>query len=496
MGKTCCFSQMIWRALEMWRVLEQCRALRVNGNKDVTSSQTLLIAYDVELSPLTATTNCDHHPVTLKSPSNLLSLRNHFICSLFHLISASHSLHSLQDGARLIPAQLTVMGQSSSRQHRQPETPRNAPQNNETDDESHPANSSSPSALSSDPTVPPRAGPSRRASVRRSILNLVTPSARSRTDSNTNNLRKSWLSRRLSKAPSDAYTSPQLTDTPETPVETTSAASERGKDVSRGPDPSSADSIAGPSLHPIVSPSPDFPDNLEEVTECVRKEIVGNDLGQSAEGIPQEINPSEDVQAEVPITPELMPNLVTAVEQSTAIDEAAPSDSPVNLEDAPSDPRPTAQHAQPPGRPFPPPGTLVVVQGVVHTTDVPRPNALSTIATEAASAPRSSSVPPNSSNDNTRNRLSTLLRSRPASATAPDPPSSSDTTSLSGISTSQDFTSSPNNPPAEPSQAHPVPRTEPHSLANVHPPPIPTSSDSQPGTISSSSIDVLGTLLR
>jgi len=390
------------------------------------------------------------------------------------------------------------MGQSSSRQHRQPETPRNLARNNERDDESHPADSSSPTALSCDPTIPPRAGPSRRTSVRRSILNFITPSARSRADSNTS-LRKSWLSRRLSKAPSDAHTSPQPTDTLDTPVQATSAASEKEQDVSRDPDPPSADSIAGSSLHPTVSPSPDFPHNSEEVTEGVRKGPVGTDLGQSAEGMPREIDQSADVQDEVPITSEPVSDLVTAVEQSTTSDEAGSSDSPAaNSEDPPNDPRPTAQHAQPPGRPFPPPGTLVVVQGVVHTTDVPRPNALSPITSEASSTSRSSSVPPNPSNDNTRNRFSTLLRSRPASAsaTAPDPSPSSDTPPLSRISsTSQDSTQSPNNPSADPSQSHTAPRTELPGLANVHPPPIPTSSNLQPGTISSSSIDVLGTLL-
>jgi len=386
------------------------------------------------------------------------------------------------------------MGQSSSRQHRQPEAPRNIARNNEADDETPPANSSSPSAISSDPTVPPLAGPSRRTSVRRSLLNLVTPSVRSRTDSNDSSLRKSWRSRRWSKAPSDFHTSLQPTDTPETPVETTSNASEKGKDVSRGPDPSSADSIVGSSVHPNASPSAGFPDNSEEATENVHKEIVGNDSGQSAEGMPQ-----ETVQDDKAITPEPVPDLVTAVEQSTTIDEAGPSDPPaVSSEDAPNDPRPTAtaQHAQPPGRPFPPPGTLVVVQGVVHTTDVPRPNTLSTTATEASSAPRSSSVPPNPSNDNTRNRLSALLRSRPASTIAPDPLSSSDTPPLSRISTSQESTYSPNNPSADPSRSHTASRTESPSLANVHPPPMPISSESQPGTISSSSIDVLGTLLR
>ncbi|KAF9265344.1 hypothetical protein L218DRAFT_1075924 [Marasmius fiardii PR-910] len=47
-------------------------------------------------------------------------------------------------------------------------------------------------------------------------------------------------------------------------------------------------------------------------------------------------------------------------------------------------------NSPPQNRPFPPPGTLVVVQGVVHTTDVPRP-----VSTSLSSSPLSSSSPSN-----------------------------------------------------------------------------------------------------
>ena len=78
-------------------------------------------------------------------------------------------------------------------------------------------------------------------------------------------------------------------------------------------------------------------------------------------------------------------------------------------------------------RPFPPPGTLVVVQGVVHTTDVPRSNAPSTNVGPSADASMDhSGTQPSRSPSQDRNgpsarsRLSTILRPRsagPASGT-------------------------------------------------------------------------------
>lgn len=74
-------------------------------------------------------------------------------------------------------------------------------------------------------------------------------------------------------------------------------------------------------------------------------------------------------------------------------------------------------------RPFPPPGTLVVVQGVVHTTDVPRSNGPSTSmgssgdATLSAPMDHSGTQPSRSPSQDrngasARSRLSTLLRPR------------------------------------------------------------------------------------
>ena len=66
-------------------------------------------------------------------------------------------------------------------------------------------------------------------------------------------------------------------------------------------------------------------------------------------------------------------------------------------------------------RPFPPPGTLVVVQGVVHTTDVPRSNVGS--SDDAASVDNNGTQPSRSPSQeqngtSARSRLSTLLRPR------------------------------------------------------------------------------------
>ena len=68
-------------------------------------------------------------------------------------------------------------------------------------------------------------------------------------------------------------------------------------------------------------------------------------------------------------------------------------------------------------RPFPPPGTLVVVQGVVHTTDVPRSNV--GLSDDVASVDNNRTQPSRSPSQeqngaSARSRLSTLLRPRSA----------------------------------------------------------------------------------
>ena len=154
--------------------------------------------------------------------------------------------------------------------------------------------------------------------------------------------------------------------------------------------------------------------------------------------------------------------------------------------------------SQTPGRAFPPPGTLVVVQGVVHTTDVPHP-LLSNDMQEATR--RSSSTPPNPSGR--RNRLSALLRSRPSSMVGPRAHSATDSSSLAPP------LPMPVDPATSSSTDLPAASTESRSnstsqLENTgvsvqdgfnQPTDAPTTTE-QPGTISSSSIDILGTLLR
>ena len=149
------------------------------------------------------------------------------------------------------------------------------------------------------------------------------------------------------------------------------------------------------------------------------------------------------------------------------------------------------------GRSFPPPGTLVVVQGVVHTTDVP-PRLPSNDVQDVAR--RSSSTPPNPSGR--RSRLSALLHSRPASMIAPRPPSAIDASSSAPptpvvgdttMSSNSNLPYASSNSPNSTSQIDPV---DTPVQEGSSPPAEAAPSAEEPGTISSSSIDILGTLLR
>ncbi|KAG6888736.1 hypothetical protein C0995_006388 [Termitomyces sp. Mi166 len=159
---------------------------------------------------------------------------------------------------------------------------------------------------------------------------------------------------------------------------------------------------------------------------------------------------SSDQPSTVASVPILEP---TVVDDSAVEDNLDPLEAPAPSAATP-EPEGPAPSTNSPQHQFPPPGTLVVVQGVVHTTDVPRPSQV------PDAPPRASSTPPSS-----RNRLSTLLHSRPSSRT-----------SFSPSSTTLD--------------SPPVSDEPPPSSAPVLTPPAET------GPISSGSIDVLGTLLR
>ena len=132
---------------------------------------------------------------------------------------------------------------------------------------------------------------------------------------------------------------------------------------------------------------------------------------------------------------------------------------------------------------FPPPGTLVVVQGIVHTTDVSRNNTQGTDSNSTSTStllrPRSvSSRPPSTINDSVPSVTVT-------------PPADSDSPSSSSVEQEvlETFTqASPStNEPADPLDDPPPLEDSSPFFSNNH---------NHTPSISSSSIDVLGTLLR
>lgn len=173
-------------------------------------------------------------------------------------------------------------------------------------------------------------------------------------------------------------------------------------------------------------------------------------------------------------------------EQTTPVSNALPDNST-----RPSTPR---SPALPLPRQFPPPGTLVIVQGVVHTTDISRSNP----QPELGSNPEARD---DSSHTRTRDRLSSLLRpSRPSTSIQPDPHS------LIGISSEMEAPGSiasgsapSTNQSARTTSTTPIIGESVRSTPESHPtsPTQPeTAPENQIPSISSSSIDVLGTLLR
>ncbi|KAG6377213.1 hypothetical protein JVT61DRAFT_1267 [Boletus reticuloceps] len=165
---------------------------------------------------------------------------------------------------------------------------------------------------------------------------------------------------------------------------------------------------------------------------------------------------------------------------------------------SPSPLQPTTQQVNTSPRPFPPPGTLVVVQGVVHTTDVPRSsdrpvtNPIPSMTRDTLNSytntsfdptsPRPSSVPPET---RPRNPLSGIL-TRPASMIpAVSSPSEPTIVSSNNDPQARQTTSSANGA-AEDSEDDTHAR--PHGISMAQGP-------AGTSSLSASSIDVLGTLL-
>jgi hypothetical protein len=381
-----------------------------------------------------------------------------------------------------------IMGQNSSRHHHSSPPPRvvstpNYPHDNPTTATANP--------LSSDSTVlnvTPSPG-SRRSSVRKSILNLVKPSARSRVDSTASSKRKSWRSsKRWSKAPPVLNEPPESSSSPSAGPSTvpTTPTLEKETEVEHDAAPDATEE----HIDANDRPSTPFPPTLTELSSDFgeRTSQVDHEVSQnigawlSAQGAQQALAPdvTED-REEVVISPDQFDVPPPEDHTPSTQPESTPAPQPDELVG---------------GRQFPPPGTLVVVQGVVHTTDVPRNPVAPPNPEIPDSTLRSSSVPPNPSGT-TRNRLSALLRSRPTSMITPQlssaPSASSTTTDLIPDPTQQSENFQPAPSTHSQSRAN-LPHTDPPAPPTEASPP--SEFESRGGTISSSSIDVLGTLLR
>ncbi|THH19215.1 hypothetical protein EW146_g1908 [Bondarzewia mesenterica] len=206
--------------------------------------------------------------------------------------------------------------------------------------------------------------------------------------------------------------------------------------------------------------------------------------------------PVEQADAELERNPRTTIGPEEATDEEVIRPSSSPDDPPPPPPESTAPPVPPITDSRndgpvrPPGRQFPPAGTLVVVQGVVHTTDVAASSQPS--QTPAPRPPgRSASVPVSDRNTG-RNRLSSLIsrpmHSRPTSFVSPDSqsPSQSSDQASSDSRNSQDessFTS-------EDAQAA-------ISTTGDSPQQGPTESQSPSRftPLSPTSIDVLGTLL-
>lgn len=212
--------------------------------------------------------------------------------------------------------------------------------------------------------------------------------------------------------------------------------------------------------------------------------------------LPSIVEPSHTA-AEASSEPQVVDNTPTEDHRSDLPSEPAP---PVqNLEGSEPSALPRTQQTSPQPRHFPPPGTLVVVQGIVHTTDVSRaatPPLDNNTPNLIARPPSGLAVGSEQTRTRSRNRLSALLRpSRPSSTIVTDPtmipsPPELDSPPLSG-------SESPSEESTQTDVTIPVVNENvdsPHQdqLADTSPP----ATENRVPSISSSSIDVLGTLLR
>lgn len=308
---------------------------------------------------------------------------------------------------------------------------------------------------------------SQRSSVRRSFLNLVKPRSRvGSTATNTENSRRSW--RRWSKAPPPDFN-------PTLPPSSLSATDLSSSSATAGPSTPRSENGKQPERPEADDESQEergWPDDSAEAPSGSRPVAAGE------EGVTAEEEDREEEQ--VVIVPEEVESLHEPEVPITTAETTVTNDPPL----PPPTVAPTTS-AQQPSTPaarqqFPPPGTLVVVQGIVHTTDVAR----TPTPSQPAENNNNLAPPPTTnterSSSRTRNRLSTLLRPSAAPSDSPTPSTPESGTSVDTALTTPDM----NEPAADSSSVSP---------------PQPSTTDPEADrvpTISSSSIDVLGTLLR
>ncbi|KAL0960902.1 hypothetical protein HGRIS_005911 [Hohenbuehelia grisea] len=415
--------------------------------------------------------------------------------------------------------------------------------------------SSPPTA--SDSTLTPSTPPSEsrrkpKSSTRKSILRLVRPkddSAPSQKAQNNGSgrmsLRKSWRnSRRWSKARADVISEseapkPPCVDEVAPPLASSSVGKAADSDQ-----PAATSSNQSSPQQPTLSPestcpplSTDALHSISEVPQLPELSAIGPiapsdhaTVDATSVPLPSDADPvlivgpahetlDQVIDHPADVADTGLSEVLTHGPATPSPDVPLPSSPSPTPAESPAGPQPAAQ--QQPSRQFPPPGTLVVVQGVVHTTDVPRTNANTTAAETSTSSDSSSpqlssgmpsdaqprqgapSTPPRPSTpvgperSGTRNRLSALLR-RPASAIASRPPSTAGESNRNSIIP---VASTPSSQSQESSTAT-TSSPEPNALSGSNSPSpeghtgtTTPASEPTPGSISSSSIDVLGTLL-
>lgn len=321
-----------------------------------------------------------------------------------------------------------------------------------------------------------------------------------RVDTGRRSSRKSWpTSRRWSTAPEELVTRQQETVTSISEDTTEGMDANRGEYVGETIMPAyhftTASPVYGPSV-PIVesvTSNPSVNENEPETSSNIGSWMGGQGSLVQHLGLPNSeedevvISPStfteeRDHQAGVETSVETTDRTQTSTQPVQDGQASIPAPLPLPLPPPTSEPQPH--------RPFPPPGTLVVVQGVVHTTDVsppqlPPPTAPATLPppspTPMNSRRASSFIPQPSRGEASlpRNRRASVLprasgmRVRPSSMfesrsvpegssdSEPGTPSDGETTNGSGSDTRTSVSSEPATP-----------------------------------VLSPSSIDVLGTLLR